>query len=71
MKLSKGMFELIWWDNFFNKLQCIYIYIDMIFLSSAVILPESIKHFEFVRGSIQGPGELFWEFEVRILIKFS
>ena len=30
-----------------------------------------MKQFTFVRGSIQGPGELFWEFEVRILIKCS
>ena len=28
-----------------------------------------MTQFEFVRGSIQGPGELFGEFEVRILIK--
>ena len=31
--------------------------------------PETMKQFAFVRGSIQGLGELFWEFEVRTLIK--
>ena len=34
------------------------------------ILSETIKQFAKVQGSIQALGELFWEFEVRMLTKF-